>query len=87
MSVTPAGDVVNYVSFDAPNASYTVSATASTPGDTNPANNTVATPFATAVDQTPLAYDVVNHPAQLPERCYRQHGRPHQDFAPDGYRC
>ncbi|MGY3090756.1 putative repeat protein (TIGR01451 family) [Hymenobacter sp. UYAg731] len=60
MSVTPAGDVVNYVSFDAPNASYTVSATASTPGDTNTGNNTVATPFATAVDQTPTAYDVVN---------------------------
>ncbi|GAB3875074.1 hypothetical protein GCM10028824_29510 [Hymenobacter segetis] len=60
MSVTPAGDVVNYVSFDAPNASYTVSATANTPGDTNTGNNTVATPFATAIDQTPTAYDVVN---------------------------
>ncbi|GAB2852407.1 T9SS type A sorting domain-containing protein [Hymenobacter ruber] len=60
MSVTPAGDVVNYVSFDAPNANYTVSATASTPGDTNTGNNTVAMPFATAVDQAPTAYDVVN---------------------------
>ncbi|MDB5269680.1 MAG: hypothetical protein JWP58_2720 [Hymenobacter sp.] len=60
MSVTPAGNVVNYVSFDAPNANYTVSATASTPGDTNTGNNTVATPFATAVDQAPTAYDVVN---------------------------
>ncbi|GAB3853446.1 hypothetical protein GCM10028822_22230 [Hymenobacter terrigena] len=60
MSVTPGGDVVNYVSFDAPNANYTVSATASTPGDTNAGNNTVATPFATAVDQAPTTYDVVN---------------------------
>ena len=58
MSVTPAGDVVNYVSFDAPNTSYTVSATANTPGDTNGGNNTAST--STTVDQTPTAYDVVN---------------------------
>ena len=58
MSVTPAGDVVNYVSFDAPNTSYTVSATASTPGDTDASNNTKS--VNTTIDQTPTAYDVVN---------------------------
>jgi hypothetical protein len=58
MSVTPAGDVVNYVSFDAPNANYTVSATANTPGDTDNSNNTKSA--NTAIDQAPTAYDVVN---------------------------
>jgi hypothetical protein len=59
MAATAAGAVVNYVAFDAPTANYTVSANVSTTGsDTNTGNNAASTP--TAVDRTPLAYDVVS---------------------------
>ncbi|QNH62471.1 beta strand repeat-containing protein [Hymenobacter sediminicola] len=61
-----AGEITNYVTFTAPAANYTVTATltpASATGDVT-GNNTAA--VATAINRTPVAYNVVNS-LQTPE--------------------